>query len=60
MHPVDFVTHLRSLAAQRPDDIALIAITDRDGSALDTPISYRTLDARVRGLAAHLQRAPPA
>jgi amino acid adenylation domain-containing protein len=56
MHPVDFVTHLRSLAAQRPDDIALIAITDRDGSALDTPISYRTLDARVRGLAAHLQQ----
>ncbi|QOF82018.1 non-ribosomal peptide synthetase [Variovorax sp. 38R] len=57
MHPVDFVTHLRSLAAQRPDDIALIAITDRDGAALDTPISYRTLDARVRGLATHLQRA---
>ncbi|MNU66235.1 putative fatty-acid--CoA ligase fadD21 [compost metagenome] len=57
MHPVDFVTHLRGLAAQRPDDIALIAITDRDGTALDTPISYRTLDARVRGLAAHLQRA---
>ncbi|RIX80297.1 non-ribosomal peptide synthetase [Acidovorax cavernicola] len=57
MHPVDFVTHLRGLAAQRPDDIALIAITDREGSALDTPISYRTLDARVRGLAAHLQQA---
>jgi amino acid adenylation domain-containing protein len=56
MHPVDFVTHLRSLAAQRPDDIALIAITDRAGSAIDTPISYRTLDARVRGLAAHLQQ----
>ncbi|MDP9912610.1 amino acid adenylation domain-containing protein [Variovorax boronicumulans] len=57
MHPVDFVTHLRGLAAQRPDDIALIAITDRDGAALDTPIRYRTLDARVRGLAAHLQQA---
>ncbi|WP_341888587.1 amino acid adenylation domain-containing protein [Variovorax sp. YR752] len=57
MHPVDFVTHLRSLAAQRPDDTALIAITDGDGSARDTPISYRTLDARVRGLAAHLQQA---
>lgn len=57
MHPVDFVSHLRDLAARRPDDIALIAVTDRDGAAVDTPISYRRLDTRVRGLAARLQQS---
>jgi amino acid adenylation domain-containing protein len=56
LHPVDFVSHLRDLAARRPDDVALIAVTDRDGTALDTPISYRRLDTRVRGLAARLQQ----
>lgn len=57
MHPTDFVSHLRDLAARRPDDTALIGVTDRDGSALDTPISYAQLDSRVRGLAAQLQQS---
>jgi amino acid adenylation domain-containing protein len=55
-HPVDFVSHLRDLAARRPDDTALVGVTDRDGAALDTPLCYRQLDARVRGLAARLQQ----
>ncbi|MET3183915.1 UNVERIFIED_ORG: amino acid adenylation domain-containing protein [Variovorax guangxiensis] len=57
MHPVDFVSHLRDLAARRPDDTALIAVTDREGAPLDTPVSYRRLDERVRGLAARLQQS---
>ena len=57
MHPVDFVSHLRELAARRPDDTAVIAVTDRDGTAIDTPVSYRRLDTRVRGLAARLQQS---
>jgi amino acid adenylation domain-containing protein len=58
LHPVDFVSHLRELAARRPDDTALIAVTGRegDGAAIDTPIGYRQLDTRVRGLAARLQQ----
>lgn len=57
VHPVDFVSHLRDLAARRPEDVALIAVTDRDGASVDTLIAYRQLDARVRGLAARLQQS---
>ena len=57
LHPADFVSHLHDLAARRPDDIALIAVTERAGVAIDTPIVYRQLDARVRGLAARLQQS---
>ena len=57
MHPVDFVSHLRDLAARRPGDTALIAVTDRDGAPLDAPITYGRLDERVRGLAARLQQS---
>jgi len=57
MYPVDFVSHLRDMAARRPGDTALIAVTDRDGAPLDTPISYSLLDERVRGLAARLQQS---
>ncbi len=55
--PVDFVTHLRGLAVQRPNDRALITVTDQAGASVDSPISYRQLDQRVRALAAQLQTA---
>ena len=54
--PHNFVDHLRHLAATRPQDIALIVATERDGRPLDTALSYRQLDARVRALAAVLQQ----
>ena len=54
--PHNFVDHLRHLAATRPQDIALIVATERDGRPLDTALSYRQLDARVRALAAILQQ----
>ncbi|NVD98037.1 non-ribosomal peptide synthetase [Massilia sp. BJB1822] len=55
-YPENFVAHLRALAAQRPDDTALIVVAERDGEALDTPVSYALLERRVRALAAQLQR----
>ena len=54
--PHNFVDHLRHLAATRPQDTALIVATERDGRPLDTALSYRQLDARVRALAAVLQQ----
>ena len=56
-HPLDFVTHLRELAVQRPDDNALIVVCDQGGVNVDTPVSYRLLDRRIRALAARLQQA---
>ncbi|UXY15522.1 amino acid adenylation domain-containing protein [Chitiniphilus purpureus] len=54
--PAHFVAHLRTLAAERPDDTALVAVAERDGEPVDRVISYRMLDLRVRALAATLQR----
>ena len=54
--PHNFVDHLRHLAATRAQDTALIVATERDGRPLDTALSYRQLDARVRALAAVLQQ----
>ena len=54
--PHNFVDHLRHLAATRARDTALIVATERDGRPLDTALSYRQLDARVRALAAVLQQ----
>ena len=54
--PRNFVDHLRHLAATRARDTALIVATERDGRPLDTALSYRQLDARVRALAAVLQQ----
>ncbi|SHM77796.1 amino acid adenylation domain-containing protein [Duganella sacchari] len=55
-YPENFVAHLRALAKQRPDDVALIVVAERDGAAFDAPVSYALLEQRVRALAAHLQR----
>ncbi|WP_193191967.1 non-ribosomal peptide synthetase [Microbulbifer taiwanensis] len=52
----NIVDHLRSLAATRPRDIALVVAAERDGVAVDTPVTYAELDARARALAARLQR----
>ena len=54
--PHNFVDHLRHLAATRAQDTALVVATERDGRPLDTALSYRQLDARVRALAAVLQQ----
>ncbi|MFT3803141.1 MAG: amino acid adenylation domain-containing protein [Burkholderiaceae bacterium] len=54
-YPKNFVTHLRQLAAERPQDPALIVVTERDGRAIDSPVTYTMLDQRVRALAARLQ-----
>ncbi|WP_148713629.1 non-ribosomal peptide synthetase [Chitinolyticbacter meiyuanensis] len=55
-HPDHFVAHLRQLAAERPTDTALVVVDEVDGVARDRAIDYRTLDARVKALAATLQR----
>ncbi|WP_141100736.1 non-ribosomal peptide synthetase [Roseateles aquatilis] len=54
--PPHFVAHLRALAERRPEDIALIAIRDREGREEDIGVGYAALDRRVRALAATLQR----
>ncbi|WP_085316157.1 non-ribosomal peptide synthetase [Derxia lacustris] len=53
--PRNFVSQLRTLAATRPDDRALVIVAERDGQPHDTPIGYAALDRRVRALAARLQ-----
>ncbi|SDO97614.1 amino acid adenylation domain-containing protein [Rhodoferax sp. OV413] len=57
MTSTDFVSHLRDLAVRRPGDTALIAVTDREGSAIDTHTTYSQLDVRIRALAARLQQS---
>lgn len=54
--PRNFVDHLRKLAATRSEDAALVVVTEHDGLAVDTAITYGELDARVRALAAILQQ----
>ncbi|GAA5787517.1 amino acid adenylation domain-containing protein [Chitiniphilus shinanonensis] len=55
-HPAHFVGHLRQLASARPADTALVVVDEHDGRPVDRAIDYATLDARVRALAATLQR----
>ncbi|WP_457334934.1 amino acid adenylation domain-containing protein [Rhizobacter sp. P5_C2] len=52
----NFVDHLQRLAAERPDDTALVIVSAVDGATRDTPITYAALALRVRALAARLQR----
>lgn len=54
--PSSFVSILRGLAQERPDDIALIIVNEQDGMAVDTPFTYAELDQRVRALAVQLQQ----
>jgi amino acid adenylation domain-containing protein len=54
--PTNFVDHLQTLAAQRPNDTAVIIVSERNGATTDAAITYFQLDQRVRALAAHLQR----
>jgi amino acid adenylation domain-containing protein len=61
-YPVNMVTHLLALASTRPNDTALIVVRPEDsesGAAVDTRISYRTLDRHVRALAGVLQERFP-
>ncbi|OFA06705.1 non-ribosomal peptide synthetase [Duganella sp. HH101] len=56
VHPVNFIECLERLAADRPGDTALMVVSERDGQALETTLSYRDFARRVRALAAELQR----
>jgi amino acid adenylation domain-containing protein len=53
--PRNFVEHLRRLAAERADDVALIVTQEQGRAVTDIRISYAELDTRVRALAARLQ-----
>lgn len=54
--PDNFVECLRRLAADRPEDVALIVAEERDGQLVEAALTYRAFDQRVRALAALLQR----
>ncbi|MDR2032852.1 MAG: fatty acyl-AMP ligase, partial [Azoarcus sp.] len=54
-YPQNFVEHLRRLASERADDVALIVAREQGREAVDIAISYGELDLRVRSLAARLQ-----
>ncbi|MET3479070.1 amino acid adenylation domain-containing protein [Variovorax atrisoli] len=57
-HPMsaNFVEHLRALAQGRPDDVWLTVAGEADGAYFEKPITYAVFEARVRALAACLQR----
>ncbi|SHN31650.1 non-ribosomal peptide synthetase [Rhizobacter sp. OV335] len=54
--PRNFVDHLQRLAAERPQDTALVIVGAVDGATVDTTIRYAGLSQQVRALAARLQR----
>jgi amino acid adenylation domain-containing protein len=54
--PKNFVTHLRTLARTRPDDIWLTVAGTVSGQYHEDPISYGVFEHRVRALAARLQQ----
>ncbi|RZL03529.1 MAG: non-ribosomal peptide synthetase, partial [Rubrivivax sp.] len=55
--PRDFVTHLRQMAVTRPDDTALTVAFGQDGGTVETVLTYKALDRRVRALASVLQQS---
>ena len=55
VYPANMVAHLRSLAAERPGDTALIAVHQTGDVATDKKMDYQVLDLQVRALAACLQ-----
>ena len=54
--PTDIVTHLRTLAAERPRDTALIVVQQDGEAAIDKKIDYATLNECARALGAVLQQ----
>ncbi|MGO3130277.1 MAG: amino acid adenylation domain-containing protein [Alcaligenes sp.] len=54
-YPRNFVEHLRYLACDRPEDVALTVVGERNGLVVDSPITYVVLEMRVRALSAQLQ-----
>lgn len=55
LHPENFVDGLRLLAADRPEDIALTVVADREGELVETALTYGAFAQRVLALAAVLQ-----
>ena len=53
--PVNLVTHLQGLALERPDDTALITVSEVNGNWLEKRFDYRLLDQHVKAFAAVLQ-----
>ncbi|QIL78931.1 amino acid adenylation domain-containing protein [Diaphorobacter sp. HDW4A] len=55
VHPANFVERLQQLVANRPEDIALTVVAERDDHLVETALSYRVFGQRVQALAAVLQ-----
>ncbi|HEX8404083.1 MAG TPA: condensation domain-containing protein, partial [Duganella sp.] len=55
VHPVNFVECLRRLVAGRPEDTALIVVSERDGQLLEKPLTYGAFGRRVKALATVLR-----
>ncbi|MDR0634910.1 MAG: amino acid adenylation domain-containing protein [Azoarcus sp.] len=53
--PRNFVEHLRRLASERADDVALVVAKEQGRATADVVLSYAELDLQVRALAASLQ-----
>ncbi|UJP00547.1 MAG: AMP-binding protein, partial [Nitrosomonas sp.] len=53
--PVNLVTHLQKLALTRPDDTALITVSEVNGGWQEKRFDYRQLDQRAKAFAAELQ-----
>ncbi len=53
--PVNLVTHLQELALVRPDDTALITVSEVNGDWQEKRFDYRQLDQRAKAFAAELQ-----
>jgi amino acid adenylation domain-containing protein len=53
--PRNFVEHLQALAANRPDDTALLVVGEHDDRPFERRLGYAMFEHRVRALAASLQ-----
>ncbi|MBL8498202.1 amino acid adenylation domain-containing protein [Nitrosomonas sp. JL21] len=53
--PVNLVTHLQELARVRPEDTALITVSEVNGVSREQRFDYRQLDQRAKAFAAELQ-----
>lgn len=55
VHPANFVERLQQLVTNRPEDIALTVVAERDDQLLETALTYGVFGQRVKALAAVLQ-----
>ncbi|ASI68652.1 non-ribosomal peptide synthetase [Diaphorobacter nitroreducens] len=55
VHPANFIERLQQLVANRPEDVALTVVAERDDQLVETALTYRVFGHRVHALAAVLQ-----